>query len=136
MNTSEKRVMNNGYQRDTNHHKPQTTAMDGYVRKRFGYHMRLGALNYGEDNFRDADTDDKTLFATLESADRHWCHILDDFRYNNGEMSEDHISAMMFGLILLMGHQRKLGMKETHYFEQLFDKAYQNYLNRENNGEQ
>lgn len=101
------RVFESGSRRDSDTHKPITTAITAYARLRYGYHLRKGSNNYGKDNWKLGQPSE----AVLESMDRHLA------QYLGGDRSEDHLSAIMFGVIMLMQNEEKEGIKPDNYFE-------------------
>lgn len=107
MSVSNDRVFESGSKRDSDTHKPLTTALTAYARLRYGYHLRKGSNNYGKDNWKLGQPSE----AVLESMDRHLA------QYLGGDRSEDHLSAIMFGVVMLMQNEEKEGIKPDYYFE-------------------
>lgn len=107
MSVSSDRVFESGSKRDNDTHKPLTTALTAYARLRYGYHLRKGSNNYGKDNWKLGQPTE----AVLESLDRHLA------QYLGGDRSEDHLSAIMFGVVMLMQNEEKEGIKADYYFE-------------------
>lgn len=101
------RVFNSGAQRDSNINKPFCHNFKGYSRLRFGYHMTKGANKYGDSNWEKGMPNKQYI----ESMDRHWS------QYISGDRSEDHLSAIIFGINGLMDNERKDGVKVDHYFK-------------------
>lgn len=101
-----KRVFESGSQRDDDSNKPLTTALTAYARLRYGYHLRKGSNNYGKDNWKLGQPSE----ALLESLDRHLA------QYLSGDRSEDHLSAIMFGVVMLMQNEEKEGIPVDNYF--------------------
>lgn len=101
-----KRVFESGSQRDSDTNKPLTTALTAYARLRYGYHLRKGSNNYGKDNWKLGQPSE----ALLESLDRHLA------QYLLGDRSEDHLSAIMFGVVMLMQNEEKEGIPVDNYF--------------------
>jgi hypothetical protein len=107
MTKEQPRQWETGAQRDGNSNKPFVHALKGYTRLRFGYHMTAGAKKYGDDNFiKGIPTK-----VYLESLDRHLA------MYYNGDRSEDHLSAIIFGAQGCMLNEQKEGISEKHYFK-------------------
>lgn len=104
---SKDRVFESGSKRDSDTHKPLTTALTAYARLRYGYHLRKGSNYYGKDNWKLGQPSE----AVLESMDRHLA------LYLGGDRSEDHLSAIMFGVVMLMQNEEKEGIKPDYYFE-------------------
>jgi len=103
----DKRVFDTGAKRDSDLNKPYTHNLQGYTRLRFGYLTRMGAINYGDENFLKGFPKKESL----KSLDRHMS------KYMNGDKSEDHLSAMIFNIQLIMLEEQKEGIKEDHYFK-------------------
>jgi len=106
--TIKPREFSTGAKRDSNDEKPFIHCLTGYVRQRFGYHMNLGAKKYGNWNF----TKGIPTEVYLESLDRHLAS------YMMGDRSEDHLSAILFGVQGCMLNEEKDGI-ETNYFFKL-----------------
>lgn len=104
---SSSRVFESGSKRDNDTHKPLTTALTAYARLRYGYHLRKGSNNYGKNNWQLGQPSE----AVLESLDRHLA------QYMAGDRSEDHLSAIMFGVVMLMQNEEREGIKPDNYFE-------------------
>jgi hypothetical protein len=102
----EPRVFNSGAKRDSNFNKPFVHSILGYTRLRFGYHMNMGASKYGDSNWLKGITTE----CYLESVDRHLALYLE------GDRSEDHLSAIIFGVQGCMLNEKNQGMKTNHYF--------------------
>ncbi len=101
------RVFDSGSQRDNDFNKPLTTNLTPYARLRYGYHMRKNANKYGKGNWELGQPNE----ALLESADRHLC------QYMMGDRSEDHLSAIIFGMVMLMQNEQREGINIDFYFE-------------------
>lgn len=101
------RVFKSGAQRDTNKNKPFVHNLKGYTRLRFGYHMTKGAQKYGDNNWQLGMPEDQYK----ESIDRHWAQFL------NGDNSEDHLSAIIFGINGIMDNERKDGVPADNWFQ-------------------
>tara|TARA_R110000868_G_scaffold14414_2_gene67020 strand:- start:30049 stop:30603 length:555 start_codon:yes stop_codon:yes gene_type:complete len=105
----EARVFESGAKRDSNSNKPYIHNLRPYTRLRFGYHMTLGAFKYGDNNWLLGMPTDQYL----ESVDRHLA------LYMSGDTSEDHLSAIIFGIQGCMINEEKEGIQANHYFEKL-----------------
>jgi hypothetical protein len=105
------RVFDTGAKRDANSNKPFIHTLAGYTRQRFGYHMNLGASKYGNMNFKKGIPTD----VYLESLDRHLA------AYMEGDRSEDHLSAIIFGAQGCMLNEQRDGVKADYYFNKLND---------------
>ena len=101
------RVFNTGAMRDSNSNKPYIHNLKGYTRQRFGYHMTKGANKYGDGNW------EKGLPSScyLESVDRHLAS------YMEGDRSEDHLSAIIFGIQGCMINEQKDGLQANYFYE-------------------
>jgi len=121
MNVKEKpvaRLFATGARRDSNSTKPFIHNLTGYVRQRFGYHTNLGANKYGDGNFLKGIPNN----VALESLDRHLA------AYMEGDRSEDHLSAIIFGCQLCMLNDKKEGIPSNYYFELAKNKESQTKL--------
>lgn len=106
LNKIKNRVFESGAQRDSNDNKPFIHNLLGYTRQRFGYHMNLGSRKYGDSNWMKG----MPTAQYLESVDRHLA------AYMEGDRSEDHLSAIIFGIQGCMINEKKQGISETYYF--------------------
>lgn len=103
------RQFDSGAKRDGNSTKPYIHNLLGYTRQRFGYHMTTGSNKYGDGNWlKGLPTE-----CYLESIDRHLAS------YMEGDRSEDHLSAIMFGIQGCMINEKKEGIKSDYYFNKL-----------------
>lgn len=103
------RIFDSGAKRDSNSNKPFIHNLKGYTRQRFGYHMNLGSYKYGDGNWLKGMPTDQYL----ESIDRHLA------AYMEGDRSEDHLSAIIFGIQGCMINEKNEGVQPDHYFKQL-----------------
>lgn len=100
------RIFKTGAKRDSNYNKPYIHNLLGYTRQRFGYHMTKGANKYGDGNWlKGLPTE-----CYLESVDRHLA------AYMIGDRSEDHLSAIIFGIQGCMVNEMNDGQSADHYF--------------------
>lgn len=106
------RVFKSGAKRDNNESKPFIHNLKGYTRLRFGYHMTKGANSYGDGNWEKGIPTD----VYLESMDRHLA------LYMEGDRSEDHVSAILFGVNGIMQNEKKDGIAVDHYFNKVKSK--------------
>lgn len=95
-----------GAKREDKSRKPFVHNLKGYTRIRFGYHMTKNAPNHGDSNW-EKGIPDKSY---SDSIDRHWAQWLD------GDRSEDHLSAIIFGIQGLMINEKNQGIPADHYF--------------------
>lgn len=109
LNIIKSRVFDSGAQRDSNNSKPFIHNLKGYTRQRFGYHMNLGARKYGDNNWTLGMPTDQYL----ESIDRHLA------AYMEGDRSEDHLSAIIFGINGIMQNEKSENMPSNYYFNKL-----------------
>ncbi len=101
------RKFDTGAQRDNNIDKPFIHSLKGYTRQRFGYLMNMGARKYGNDNFLMGIPTE----VYLESLDRHLA------AYMEGDRSEDHLAAIIFGAQGCMLNEQKDGIPSNKYFK-------------------
>lgn len=106
MSNDKPRVFQSGAKRDNNDDKPFIHNLLGYTRQRFGYHMTIGAKKYGDLNWQKGMPTPQYL----ESVDRHLA------AYMEGDRSEDHLSAIIFGIQGCMVNEQKEGIKADSYF--------------------
>lgn len=106
-NNNKIRIFESGAKRDSDSNKPYIHNLLAYTRLRFGYHMTLGASKYGDKNWLLGMPTDQYL----ESVDRHLA------LYLKGDRSEDHLSAIIFGIQGCMLNEEKEGILSNHYFE-------------------
>lgn len=104
-----RRVFASGAQRDSSDDKPFIHNLKGYTRQRFGYHMNLGSIKYGDGNWEKGMPTNQYL----ESMDRHLA------AYMEGDRSEDHLSAIIFGINGIMQNEKKEGINSDYYFKLL-----------------
>lgn len=102
-----KRVFESGSQRDDDTNKPLPNHLDPYLRFRFGYLLRMGANRYGKNNWQLGQPDE----SSLESIHRHLA------KHEIGDRSEDHLSAIIFGIQLIMKNEQKAGISIDHYYK-------------------
>lgn len=100
-------MFESGAKRDNNLNKPFIHLITGYFRQRVGYLLTKGASKYGAGNFLKGMPTD----AYLESLDRHLAS------YKEGDRSEDHLSAIVFGAQGCMLNEQKQGIKSDYYFK-------------------
>ena len=106
------RIFNTGAKRDDNTKKPFVHMIRGYVRQRIGYHLNLGARKYGNNNFLKGIPTE----AYLESMDRHLASFME------GDRSEDHLSAIFFGIQGCMLNEQSEGISSDYYFKKQEEK--------------
>lgn len=103
------RKFETGAVRDSNANKPLIHTLLGYTRQRFGYHMAKNANKYGEGNFMKGIPTE----AYLESMDRHLA------AYMEGDRSEDHLAAILFGINGIMLNEKREGISVRQYFNDI-----------------
>jgi hypothetical protein len=101
-----KRVFETGSQRDDDTNKPLVNHLDPYVRMRFGYLLRMGANKYEKNNWQKGQPDE----AALESLHRHLA------KYELGDRKEDHLSAIIFNVQLLMKNEQMAGINIDQFY--------------------
>lgn len=109
VNGGDYRTFDTGSVRDSNEGKPRVADMEAYVRLRFGFHMLLGAEKYSKKNYLLGQPDD----SSLESIHRHLA------LYEDGDRSEDHLCAIMFGIQNILLNEKKDGREPGHYYNSL-----------------
>lgn len=105
--TTDKRVFDSGSQRDDDTNKPLVNHLDAYVRMRFGYLLREGSNKYGKNNWKLGQPTE----VALESLHRHLA------KFEMGCVEEDHLSAIIFNVQLIMKNEEKQGIKANHFFD-------------------
>jgi hypothetical protein len=101
------RTFESGSKRDADETKPLVNHFDAYCRLRYGYLLRKGANHYGKNNWKLGQPDE----AAIESLNRHLA------LYEVGDRNEDHLSAIIFNVQLLMKNEEKEGITFKHYHE-------------------
>lgn len=109
VNGGDYRKFDTGSVRDSDKGKPRVADMEPYTRLRFGYHMLLGAEKYNKKNYLLGQPDD----SSLESIHRHLA------LYEDGDRSEDHLCAIMFGIQNILLNEKKDGREPSHYYNSL-----------------
>lgn len=104
-----KRVFESGSQRDDDTNKPLPNHLDPYLRLRFGYLLRMGGNRYGKGNWRLGQPTE----TALESLHRHLA------KYEMGCREEDHLSAIIFNVMLIMKNEEKEGISVDNYFKEI-----------------
>lgn len=100
------RVFDSGSEREDDSAKPLVNHLDPYVRMRFGYLLRNGLNKYPKGNWRLGQPTE----TALESLHRHLA------KFEMGDVDEDHLSAIIFNVQLIMKNEEKQGVKVDHYF--------------------
>jgi len=101
----EHRTFESGSKRDADETKPLVNHFDAYCRLRYGYLLRKGANHYGKNNWKLGQPDE----AAIESLNRHLA------LYEVGDRNEDHLSAIIFNVQLLMKNEEKEGITFNHF---------------------
>lgn len=105
------REFDTGSKRDDDSDKPLVNHLDPYVRLRFGYLLRAGANKYSKNNWRKGQPTE----TALESLHRHLAKF--EMNLNNGvEQDEDHLSSIIFNVMLIMKQEEKAGISVDHYY--------------------
>lgn len=114
------RVFASGSKRDANDDKPRISDMQPYTLKRFGYHMLIGSKNYGAGNFEKGQPTD----SLLESLVRH----INDYRL--GDRSEDHLSAVLFGVMMIEQNEDREGVNADHFYTKWKERNEKSLIDR------
>lgn len=104
-----KREFLSGAIRDSSIGKPNCHDLQGYTLLRFGYHMELGEQIYGASNYLKGIPDE----VAKESLARHYAKFIAE------KDDEDHLSAMIFNIQLLMLNQQKRNITEDYYYKKV-----------------
>lgn len=96
-----------GAKRDSSWGKPNVHDLQGYTMLRFGYHMEIGEQRYGPSNYLKGIPDE----IAKESLARHYAKLM------AGEDDEDHYSAILFNIQLLMLNQQSKGITTDYYYK-------------------
>jgi len=106
------RVFSTGSQRDNDDHKPLVNHLAPYLRLRYGYHLRKGAGHYGKGNWKLGQPKE----TAIESLNRHLA--LYELNDQLGlQQDEDHLSAMIFNIKLILENEQKQGIQPDHFFK-------------------
>jgi len=109
---SNNRVFETGSQRDNDTNKSLPNHLDAYVRMRYGYLLRHGANHYDKGNWRKGQPTE----TALESLHRHLAKF--EINLDSGvEQDEDHLSAIIFNVQLIMKNEQKEGTKVDQYYK-------------------
>lgn len=99
------RVFESGSKRDNDDDKPLVNHFDAYCRLRFGVLLRKGANHYGKNNWRLGQPNE----TAIESLNRHLA------LYELGDRSEDHLSAIIFNVQLIMKNEEEEGITYNYF---------------------
>ena len=111
-NTATNRVFESGSQRNNDTNKPLPSHLDAYVRLRYGYLLRQGANHYEKGNWRKGQPTE----TAIESLHRHLAKF--EINLQNGvEQDEDHLSAIIFNVQLIMKNEEKEGISVDQYYK-------------------
>jgi hypothetical protein len=114
LNKRGNRQFDTGSQRDDDTNKPLPSHLDAYVRLRYGYLLRQGANHYEKGNWRKGQPTE----TALESLHRHLAKFEINL-YNGVEQDEDHLSAIIFNVMLIMKNEEKEGILVDKYYKKL-----------------
>lgn len=114
LNKRGNRQFDTGSQRDDDTNKPLPSHLDAYVRLRYGYLLRQGANHYEKGNWRKGQPTE----TALESLHRHLAKFEINL-YNGAEQDEDHLSAIIFNVMLIMKNEEKEGILVDKYYKKL-----------------
>ena len=112
LNKRGNRQFDTGSQRDDDTNKPLPSHLDAYVRMRFGYLLRQGANHYEKGNWRKGQPTE----TALESLHRHLAKFEINL-YNGVDQDEDHLSAIIFNVMLIMKNEEKEGILVDKYYK-------------------
>jgi hypothetical protein len=112
LNKRGNRQFDTGSQRDDDTNKPLPSHLDAYVRLRYGYLLRQGANHYEKGNWRKGQPTE----TALESLHRHLAKFEINL-YNGAEQDEDHLSAIIFNVMLIMKNEEKEGILVDKYYK-------------------
>jgi hypothetical protein len=105
------REFSTGSRRDDDSNKPLVNHLDPYLRLRFGYLLRQGANKYDKGNWKKLQPTE----TALESLHRHLAKF--ELNLQNGvEQDEDHLSAVIFNVMLIMKQEEKEGIATDHFY--------------------
>jgi hypothetical protein len=113
LNKRGKRQFDTGSQRDDDTNKPLPSHLDAYVRLRFGYLLRQGANHYEKGNWRKGQPTE----TALESLHRHLAKFEINL-YNGVDQDEDHLSAIIFNVMLIMKNEEREGILVDKYYKE------------------
>lgn len=114
LNKRGNRQFDTGSQRDDDTNKPLPSHLDAYVRLRYGYLLRQGANHYEKGNWRKGQPTE----TALESLHRHLAKFEINL-YNGVEQDEDHLSAIIFNVMLIMKNEEKEGILVDKYYKKV-----------------
>lgn len=109
-NPQSERVFESGSKRDNDSNKPLVDHLDPYLRLRFGVLLRQGANKYGIGNWKLGQPDE----TALESLHRHLAKYELNKKHNLPQ-DEDHLSAIIFNVQLLMMNEERKGIKYDEF---------------------
>lgn len=105
------REFEGGSKRDDDSDKPLVNHLDPYLRLRFGYLLREGANKYDKGNWRKLQPTE----TALESLHRHLAKF--EKNLNDGvEQDEDHLSCVIFNVMLILKNEEKQGVPVDHFY--------------------
>jgi hypothetical protein len=100
-----------GMVRDTQEDKPNYNLIDKDFLLRLANHLTKGAIKYGRDNWRNANSEEE-MQRFQDSAFRHM------MQWMNGETDEDHMSACSFNMMAFEFVKNKLKVPVSKIVEQ------------------
>jgi len=103
------RIFESGSKRDDDTDKPLVNHLTAYTRLRFGYLLREGANKYGKNNWQKGQPTE----TALESLHRHLA------KYEMGDRSEDHLSAIIFNVQLILKNEEKEGVSVDSFYKKV-----------------
>ncbi len=105
------RTFESGSVRDSDTNKPLVKDLDPYLRLRYGYHMLHNSKRYSKGNWEKG----QPTPSALESLHRHLAEFEQDLKLGK-KASEDHLSAMIFGIKLIMLNEERDGVEANSFY--------------------
>lgn len=117
----EKRQFESGSKRDSDVNKPLPLELNPYMLLRYGYHMKLGQ-RYGDGNWQLGQPD----IEVFRSISRHLVQYQLNKQFpelaSHTDDGTDHLSAIIFGINMLMQNEAREGVPADKYFKALREK--------------
>lgn len=107
----EDRVFETGFRRDSDKGKPLTADLDPYLVQRFGYHMAHNAKFYPRGNWKKG----QPTSSIEDSLDRHYQEYRQNRKFGH-KAKEDHLSAMIFNIQMIMQNEEREGMEPNYFY--------------------
>lgn len=107
----EDRVFETGFRRDSDKGKPLTADLDPYLVQRFGHHMAHNAKFYPRGNWKKG----QPTSSIEDSLDRHYQEYRQNRKFGH-KTKEDHLSAMIFNIQMIMQNEEREGMEPNYFY--------------------